>query len=73
EKRGGNLAAPLPKNDVGQCGYLNEVTEAELRLALADYKKVCRNFPRQGRGIEPLCSDVGLENPGTVGCAVATA
>ena len=68
EKRGGNLAAPLPKGSIGQCGYLNEVKEAELLKSLNDYKLLCRNFARNGQGIEVHCKDVGLEDPATVGC-----
>ena len=68
EKRGGNLAAPLPKGSIGQCGYLNHVKESELLKALSDYKLLCRDFDRNGRGIEVHCKDVGLEDPATVGC-----
>ncbi|WKN41858.1 sedoheptulose 7-phosphate cyclase [Tunicatimonas pelagia] len=66
EKRGGNLVAPLPKGNVGQCGYLNQLTRDELRQAISEYHKVCQRFPRKGLGVEPLCSDVGLEDPSTV-------
>ena len=63
QKRGGNLVAPLPKGGIGKCGYLNVLTEAQLHDALDAYEAICRNYPRQGRGIEPLCTDVGLEDP----------
>ncbi|MEM6840729.1 MAG: sedoheptulose 7-phosphate cyclase [Bacteroidota bacterium] len=66
EKRGGNLVAPLPKGSIGQCGYLNQLTRDELRQATAEYRELCQRFPRKGLGIEPLCSDVGLEDPSTV-------
>jgi len=66
EKRGGNLVAPLPKGDVGQCGYLNKLTREELQQAIGEYRELCQRFPREGRGVEPLCSDVGLEDPSTV-------
>ncbi len=66
QKRGGNLAAPLPKGEIGKCGYLNSLTREELSQAIADYRTICAGYPRQGRGIEPLCSDVGLEDPSTV-------
>merc|ERR1712113_941137 len=26
QKRGGNLAAPLPRGEIGECGYLNDIT-----------------------------------------------
>ena len=66
EKRGNNLAAPLPKGDIGQCGYLNSFSRAELDAAVAEYKEICLDYPRKGLGIEPHCSDVGLEDPSTV-------
>ena len=68
EKRGGNLAAPLPKGSIGQCGYLNEMDETELMKSLSDYKLLCRDFARNGQGVEVHCKDVGLEDPSTVGC-----
>ncbi|MGB0561748.1 MAG: sedoheptulose 7-phosphate cyclase [Spirulinaceae cyanobacterium] len=67
QKRGMNLAAPLPKGELGECGYLNHLSQAELYAAIADYQALCAEYPRQGLGIEPLCSDVGLEDPSTVG------
>ena len=66
QKRGQNLVAPVPKGAIGQCGYLNELSKVELYAALTDYKAVCAAYPRHGRGIEPLCTDVGLEDPSTV-------
>lgn len=66
QKRGGNLVAPLPKGAIGQCGYLNDLSLDELDAALADYRAMCDAYPRHGRGIDPLCSDVGLEDPSTV-------
>ena len=67
QKRGQNLVAPLPKGKIGQCGYLNSLSRAELFQAIDDYAKVCKDYPRGGLGIEPHCSDVGLEDPSTVG------
>ncbi len=66
QKRGGNLVAPLPKGGIGQCGYLNTLTEQELLRMMDDYQTICNGYPRNGRGIDPLCSDVGLEEPSTV-------
>jgi 3-dehydroquinate synthetase len=66
EKRGSNLAAPLPKGEIGQCGYLNSLTREELDQAVAEYRLICLEYPRKGLGIEPHCSDVGLEDPSTV-------
>ena len=69
EKRGGNLAAPLPKGEIGQCGYLNSLSRQELDDAVAEYREICADYPRNGLGIEPHCRDVGLEDPSTVGHA----
>ena len=66
QKRGGNLVAPLPKDEIGKCGYLNSLSQAELYQAIDKYREICAEYPRQGYGIEPLCSDVGLEDPSTV-------
>ncbi|MEM7769450.1 MAG: sedoheptulose 7-phosphate cyclase [Cyanobacteria bacterium P01_A01_bin.37] len=66
QKRGMNLAAPLPKGEIGKCGYLNSLTRDELNSAIEEYQEVCADYPRKGRGIDPLCRDVGLEDPSTV-------
>lgn len=66
QKRGGNLVAPVPRGAIGACGYLNDTTEDQLLAALGEYKAICATYPREGRGIDPLCSDVGLEDPATV-------
>ncbi|MEC4803565.1 MAG: sedoheptulose 7-phosphate cyclase [Jaaginema sp. PMC 1079.18] len=67
QKRGQNLAVPLPKSEIGQCGYLNSLTKEDLYDAVDEYRLICADYPRQGLGIDPLCSDVGLEDPSTVG------
>ena len=67
QKRGGNLAAPLPKGEIGKCGYLNQLSREELDRAIAEYQEICAKYPRNGLGIEAHCHDVGLENPSTVG------
>jgi 3-dehydroquinate synthetase len=66
QKRGGNLVAPLPKGEIGQCGYLNALSREQLDDAIDEYCKICTDYPRQGLGIDPLCRDVGLEDPSTV-------
>ena len=71
QKRGQNLVAPLPKGKIGECGYLNSLTRAELFQAIDEYALICKDYPRQGLGIEPHCIDVGLEDPSTVGQPVA--
>ncbi len=65
QKRGGNLVAPIPKAAIGQCGYLNSLTRPQLQEAILNYQAICAEYPRGGVGIEPLCSDVGLEDPST--------
>ncbi len=65
QKRGGNLSAPLPKGEIGRCGYLNALTREQLRATVLGYQKICADYPRQGVGVEPLCQDVGLEDPST--------
>jgi len=66
EKRGGNLCAPLPKGKIGKCGYINHLTQKEIKFTLDEYKKLCFSFPRNGYGVDPHCADVGLENPAEV-------
>ncbi len=67
QKRGQNLVAPLPKGEIGQCGYLNALTREALFEAIDEYAAICADYPRAGLGIEAHCSDVGLEDPSTVG------
>ena len=69
EKRGGNLAAPVPRGALGSCGYINNISREELKKSILEYKQFCNLYPRKGVGIEPLCSDVGLEDPSVVGAA----
>merc|ERR1711865_813411 len=71
QKRGGNLCAPVPKGQIGSCGYINDVDRDRLERELKEYKTVvnCSAFPRNGAGIDPHCADVGLEHPGTTGVA----
>lgn len=66
QKRGGNLAAPLPKGAIGQCGYLNEMSREKLVKTIKTYKSICKRLPQEGLGIDPHCADVGLEDPSTV-------
>jgi len=73
QKRGQNLAAPLPKGHIGECAYLNELSQQELYTAIDAYELLCKGFPRGGHGIEPHCHDVGLEDPSTVGQSTLTA
>ena len=62
QKRGGNLAIPVPKG-IGVCGYINDLTKKELLKIIDEYKDVVKNYKRKGLGVEPLCQDAGLEDP----------
>lgn len=66
QKRGGQLVAPLPRGGIGACGYLERLDRRDLEQALAAYRSLCDTYPRHGIGIDPLCRDVGLEDPSTV-------
>ncbi|MGB3615533.1 MAG: sedoheptulose 7-phosphate cyclase [Elainellaceae cyanobacterium] len=66
QKRGRNLAIPLPKGEIGQCDYLNDMSQEELYAAIDAYSLVCQDYPRGGLGIDAHCHDVGLEDPSTV-------
>merc|ERR1711953_1572222 len=62
EKRGVNLCAPVPK-PLGRCGYINDISKEQLELRLKEYKALCTTYPRNGLGVDPHCTDVGLEDP----------
>lgn len=62
EKRGGNLCAPIPK-PLGFSGYLNDMSKEMLAQRMNEYKEIVSKYPRDGRGVEELCVDVGLEDP----------
>ena len=66
QKRGGNLVAPVPKDKIGLCGYINNLTKNEIKSTLQEYKNICGKYKRNGLGIEPHCHDVGLENPNNI-------
>ena len=66
EKRGGNLAAPVPKG-IGKCGYINHMPHDLLAMRLQEYHEICQGYPRGGLGVEVHCKDVGLEDPATMG------
>ncbi|MEM6912240.1 MAG: sedoheptulose 7-phosphate cyclase [Verrucomicrobiota bacterium] len=67
QKRGGHLVAPMPKGELGQCGYLASLSREDLYQTLDDYGKLCSELPHGGLGTEVHCHEVGLEHPGTVG------
>merc|ERR1719171_364034 len=62
EKRGANLCAPVPK-PLGHTGYLNDMSEEMLSQRMREYKEIVSKYPRGGRGVEELCTDVGLDDP----------
>ena len=66
EKRGGQLLAPVPSGRIGRVGYLDAPTRTELDSALDDYRRLATGAVRGGIGVEPLCADVGLEDPSVV-------
>jgi len=67
QKRGGHLCAPVPKGEIGKCGYIQDLTLQEIQDCLTEYRQLCAVYPRAGRGIDAHCADVGLEDPATVG------
>lgn len=66
QKRGGNLCAPVPKDDIGKCGYINDHTDEDVTTTMNEYKAIVAKMPRGGHGIDVHCHDVGLEDPSTV-------
>ena len=38
QKRGGNLCAPVPKGEIGQCGYINELKNEDIPDIMNEYK-----------------------------------
>jgi len=60
EKRGGNLCAPVPKA-IGQDGYIQHMPRDRLERLVKEYKAICAPYPRNGVGVEPKLTDVGME------------
>ena len=58
--RDGKLRAAVP-NPIGTCIFLNDVSAKELSAALLRHKKIVREYPRNGEGIEAYvdASDTG--------------
>jgi len=52
---------PVPK-PLGESGYVNELTEEDLYRTVEEYKAFCDTYPRNGRGVDEHCVDVGLED-----------
>ena len=66
QKRGGNLCAPVPKGEIGMCGYINDHTGDDVPPTMNEYKSIVQKMVRGGEGIDMHCHDVGLEDPSTV-------
>merc|ERR1719204_237738 len=62
-KRGGNLCAPVPKQEIGDCGYINDLKEEDIPTTIQEYKDVVSKYVREGRGVDVHCHDVGLADP----------
>lgn len=58
--RDGKLRAAVP-NPIGSCTFLNDVSVQELNAALDKHKKLMKEYPRNGEGIEAYvdASDTG--------------
>ena len=58
--RDGLLRAAVP-NPIGSCTFLNDVEPKELNAALLRHKKIMREYPRNGEGLEAFVdsSDTG--------------
>ena len=58
--RDGKLRAAVP-NPIGSCTFLNDVDAKEMKAALLRHKKLMREYPRNGEGIEAYvdASDTG--------------
>ena len=66
QKRGGNLCAPVPKEVIGKCGYINDLKNDDIKPTMDEYKAIVEKYARGGHGIDVHCHDVGLEDPSTV-------
>ena len=58
--RDGSLRAAVP-SPLGSCKFLNDVTADELNAALRRHKKIMKQYPRNGEGLEAYvdASDTG--------------
>merc|ERR1712137_1522343 len=65
-KRGGLLCAPVPRGEIGNCGYIQELTFQQVETSIQEYKALCESLPRGGLGVDAHCRDVGLEDPSAV-------
>ena len=58
--RDGKLRAAMP-SPLGQCQFMNDVTQEQLVTALHKHKQIVKHYPRNGAGIEAFvdASDTG--------------
>ena len=58
--RDGKLRAAVP-SPLGSCVFLNDVSMHEMHAALRQHKKIMKDYPRQGAGVEAFvdASDTG--------------
>lgn len=61
--RDGKLRAAVPVSPMGQCVFLNDVSQEEMMSALKQHKTMMQKFPRKGAGIDAFVdsSDTGVE------------
>ena len=64
--RDGKQRAAMPK-PIGECFFANDLTREELAEALAEHKKICQKFPRDGEGVDvyPVYSELESELVGS--------
>lgn len=64
--RDGKLRAAVPA-PLGSCVFLNDVSQDEMFAALRQHKEVCKNYPRNGEGLDAFVdsSDTGYTTNGT--------
>ncbi|WP_414530386.1 sedoheptulose 7-phosphate cyclase [Nodularia chucula] len=49
--RDGKQRAAMPR-PIGECFFVNDLTRAEMDVALAEHKKICAKYPRKGEGVD---------------------
>ena len=72
--RDGLLRAAVP-HPIGSCTFLNDVSGKEMNAALLRHKKIMKEYPRNGEGLEAYvdASDTGYTDNNVEVEAVATA
>ncbi|MBD3884089.1 sedoheptulose 7-phosphate cyclase [Phormidium tenue FACHB-886] len=54
--RDGLQRAAMPR-PIGECYFVNDLTQAELAAALSEHKQVCATYPRAGAGVDAYVED----------------